>query len=85
MAHIATREAFVSIPMAELLLFLMRLIVPWGGSWKTVGCLLLLRRHDNPSSCLLLKSSALTVGDNLESLGGAEGPNIGVFLFFSAR
>jgi hypothetical protein len=71
MAHIATREAFVSIPLAEvLLLLLLRLIVPWGGSWKTVGCLLLLLRlPDNPSSCLLLKSSAMTVGDNLESLG----------------
>jgi hypothetical protein len=37
-----------------------------------IGCLLLLllpRRPDNPSSCLLLKSSALTVGDNPESLG----------------
>jgi hypothetical protein len=70
MAHIATREAFVSIPLAELLLLLLqRLIVPWGGSWKTVGCLRLLRWPDNPSSCLLLKSSALTVGDNPEPLG----------------
>jgi hypothetical protein len=51
-----------------------------------VGCSLLpLRQPDNPSSCLLLESFALTVGDNPESLGGAEGPHIGAFLFFSAR
>jgi hypothetical protein len=68
-ACITTREAFVSIPLVELLL-LLRLIVPWSGSGETVGCLLLLlRRPDNPSSYLLLESSALTVGDNLESLG----------------
>jgi hypothetical protein len=66
MAHIATCEALVSISLVELLL---GLIVPWGGSWKMVGCLLLLRRPDNPSSCLLLKSSALIVGDNPEPLG----------------
>jgi hypothetical protein len=69
MAHIATCEAFFSIPLAELLLLLLRLIVSWGESWKTIGCLLLLRWPDNPSSCLLLKSSTLTVGDNPESLG----------------
>jgi hypothetical protein len=50
-----------------------------------VGCLRLLRWPDNPSSCVLLKSSALTVGDNPEPLGGAEGPDIGAFLFFSGR
>jgi hypothetical protein len=70
MAHIATREALFSIPLAELLMLLLRLIIPWGENWKTVGCLLLLLRWpDNPSSCLLLESSALTVGDNPESLG----------------
>jgi hypothetical protein len=69
MALIATCEAFVSISLAELLLLLLGLIVPCGGSWKTVGCLMLLRRPDNPSSCLLLKSSALIVGDNPEPLG----------------
>jgi hypothetical protein len=68
MAYIATREALVSIPLAELLL-LLRLTVPWSGSGETVGCLLLLRRPDDPSSYLLLESSALTVGDNPESLG----------------
>jgi hypothetical protein len=56
-AHIATREALVSIPLAKLLLLLLRLIVSWGGSWKTVGCWLLLRWLDNPSFCLLLESS----------------------------
>ena len=86
MAHIATCEALVSISLAELLLLLLLgLIVPWGGSWKAVGCLLLLRWPDHPSSCLLLKSSALIIGDNFEPLGGAEGPDIGAFLFFSAR
>jgi hypothetical protein len=70
MAHIATCEAFVSIALAKLLLLLLLgFIVPWGGSWKTVGCLLLLRRPDNSSSCLLLKSSALIAGDNSEPLG----------------
>jgi hypothetical protein len=67
MTHIATSEAPVSISLAELLL-LFGLIVPWGGSWKAVGCLLLLRWPDHPSSCLLLKSSALIVGDNPELL-----------------
>jgi hypothetical protein len=41
-AHIATSEALVPIALAELLL--LRLIVPWGGSWKAVGCWLLLLR-----------------------------------------
>jgi hypothetical protein len=84
MTHIATSEALSSISLAELLL-LLGLIVPWDGSWKAVGCLLLLRWPDHPSSCLLLKSSGLIVGDNPEPLGGAEGPYIGAFLFFSAR
>jgi hypothetical protein len=84
MAHIATSEALVPISLAELLL-LLRLIVPWSGSWKAVGCLLLLRWPDHPCACLLLKSSALVVGNNPEPLGGAEGPAIGAFLFFSVR
>jgi hypothetical protein len=69
MAYIATCEALVSIPLAELLLLLLRLIFPCSGSGDTVGCLLLLWRLDDPSSCLLLESPALTVGDNPESLG----------------
>jgi hypothetical protein len=76
MACITIREAFVSIPLAELLmmLLLLRLIVPWSGSGETIGCLLLLlRRPDNPSSCLLLESSTLTVVDNPESLGWSGG------------
>jgi hypothetical protein len=69
-AHIATSEALVPITLAELLL-LRRLIVPWGGSWKTSGCwLLLLRWPDHPSACLLLKSSALVVRNNPEGLSG---------------
>jgi hypothetical protein len=71
MACITTREAFVPIPLAKLLLLLLlRLIIPWSGSRETVGCLLLLLRWpDDPSSCLLLESPALTIGDNLEPLG----------------
>jgi hypothetical protein len=66
-AHIATSEALVPIALAELLL--QRLIVPWGGSWKTSGCRLLLRWPDHPSACLLLKSPALIVRNNPEPLG----------------
>jgi hypothetical protein len=73
MTHIATSEALVSISLAELLLLQLGLIVPWGGSWKAVGCLLLLRWPDHPSFCLLLKSSALIVGDNPEPLGWSGG------------
>jgi hypothetical protein len=71
MAHIATSEALVPISLAELLL--LRLIVPWNGSWKAVGCLLLLRWPDHPSACLLLESFALIVGNNLEPLGWSGG------------
>ncbi len=67
--HIATSETLVPIALAELLL-LRRLIVPWGGSWKAVGCrlLLLLRWPDHPSACLLLKTPALIVRNNPEPL-----------------
>jgi hypothetical protein len=69
-AHIATSEALVPIALAELLLLLRRLIVPWSGSWKAVGCrLLLLRWLDHPSACLLLKTPALIVRNNPEPLG----------------
>jgi hypothetical protein len=68
-AHIATSEARVPISLAELLL-LRRLIVPWSGSWKTSGCwLLLLRWPDHSSSCLLLKSPALIMGNNPKPMG----------------
>jgi hypothetical protein len=68
-AHIATSEALVPIALAELLM-LRRLIVPWGGSWKAVGCrLLLLRWPDHPYACLLLKTPALIVRNNPEPLG----------------
>jgi hypothetical protein len=67
MACVATREAFVFVPLVGLLLSL-RLIVPWSGSGEMVGYLLLLWRPDDPSSCLLMESPALTVGDNPESL-----------------
>jgi hypothetical protein len=68
-AHIATSEALVPTALAELLL--RRLIVPWGGSWEAVGCrlLLVLRRPDHPSACLLLKSPALIVRNNPKPLG----------------
>jgi hypothetical protein len=73
-AHIATSEALVPIALAKLLLLLLlRLTVPWGGSWKEVGCqLLLLRWPDHPSAYLLLKSSALIVRNNPEPLGLSE-------------
>jgi hypothetical protein len=68
-AHIATSETLVPITLAELLL-LLRLIVSWGGSWKAVGCwLLLLRWPDHPSACLLLKTPALIVRNSPEPLG----------------
>jgi hypothetical protein len=67
-AHIATSETLVPIALVELLL-LRRLIVPWGGSWIAVGCRLLLPRwSDHPSACLLLKTPALIVRNNLEPL-----------------
>jgi hypothetical protein len=72
MTHISTSEALVPISLAELLL-LLGLIVPWGRCWKAVGCLLLLRWPDHPSSCLMLKSSALIVRDNPEPLGWSGG------------
>jgi hypothetical protein len=34
MTHIATCETFVPISLAELLLLMLGLIVPWGRSWK---------------------------------------------------
>jgi hypothetical protein len=68
--HIATSEALVPIALAELLL-LLRLVVPWSGSWKAVGCrlLLLLRWPDHPFACLLMKTPALIVRNNPEPLG----------------
>jgi hypothetical protein len=70
-AHIATTEALVPIALAELLLMLLlRLIVSRSGSWKEVGCrLLLLRWPDHPSACLLLKTPALIVRNNPKPLG----------------
>jgi hypothetical protein len=68
-AHIATSEALVPVALAELLLLLRRLIVPWSGRWKAVGCRLLLRWPNHPSVCLLLKTPALIVRNNPEPLG----------------
>jgi hypothetical protein len=51
-ACVATHEAFVSVPLAELLLLLLSLglIIPGRGSGETVVCLLLqLWRPDDPS------------------------------------
>jgi hypothetical protein len=46
------------------------LIVPWNGSWKAVGCrLLLLGWTDHPSACMLLKTPALIVRNNPKPLG----------------
>jgi hypothetical protein len=67
-AHIATSETLVPIALAELLL-LLRLVVPWSGSEKAVGCrLLLLRWPKHPSACLLLKTPALIVKNNPKPL-----------------
>jgi hypothetical protein len=63
---VATREAFVSIPLVELLL--LGLIIPWSGSGEMVRYLLLLWQPNDPSPWLLMESHALIVGDNLEPL-----------------
>jgi hypothetical protein len=58
-ACVATREASVSISLAELLLLRLSLglIIPLSGSGETVGCLLLLLwRPDDPSPYLLMES-----------------------------
>jgi hypothetical protein len=68
-ACIATREAFVSIPLVEMMMLLLRPIVPWSRNEETVGCLLLLRWPDDPSPCLLLESPTMIGGDNPEPLG----------------
>jgi hypothetical protein len=62
---VAACETPVVICLAVLLLLL---IVPL--SWKlgAVGCLLLLLWSDHPSSLLLLRSPALSVGHNPEAL-----------------
>jgi hypothetical protein len=67
---VATCEAFVPVSLSELLLLLLSqgLIIPGSGNRETTRCLLLLRRPDDPSPCLLLGSPALIVGDNLEPL-----------------
>jgi hypothetical protein len=67
-ACVATREAFVSLPLVELLLLSLGLIIPWSRSREIVGCLLLLWRLDDPSPFLFLGSPALIVGDNPEPL-----------------
>jgi hypothetical protein len=69
-AYVATREAFVHVSLSELLLLLLSrgLIIPWSGNGETVGCLMQLRRPNDPSPCLLLGSPTLIVGDNLELL-----------------
>ena len=65
MPSVAASEAPVVIGLAVLLLLL---IAPL--SWKlgAVGCLLLLLRSDYPSPLLLLRSPALGVGHNSETL-----------------
>jgi hypothetical protein len=65
MSGVAASETPVVIRLVILLLLL---IVPL--SWKlgAVGCLLLLLRSDHPSPLLLLRSPALSVRHNLETL-----------------
>jgi hypothetical protein len=62
----ATSETPVIIAMTVWLLWLVVVPLNWG--LRAVGCLLLLLRSDHPSSLLLLRSSALSVGHNLEAL-----------------
>jgi hypothetical protein len=53
-ACVATREAFVPVPLAELLLRLLLslgLIIPWSRSGETVGCLLLRRLMTHLPAC----------------------------------
>ena len=64
MPSVATSEAPVVIGLAVLLL----LIIPLSWELGAVGCLLLLLRSDYPSPLLLLRSPALGVGHNSETL-----------------
>jgi hypothetical protein len=62
----ATNKTTIVIALAVLLLWLVVVPLNWG--LRAVGCLLLLLRSDHPSSLLLLRSSALSVGHNPEAL-----------------
>jgi hypothetical protein len=65
----ATGEASVVIALAVLLLLrLLLIVVPLSWGLRAVGCMLLWLWPDNPSSLLLLRSSALSVGHNPEAL-----------------
>jgi hypothetical protein len=67
MSGAATSETPVVISLMVLLLWLVVAPLNWG--LRAVGCLLLLlMRSDQPSSLLLLKSPALSVGHNPEAL-----------------
>jgi hypothetical protein len=63
---VTTSETSVVIALAVLLLLLVVVPLSWG--LRAVGCLLLLLWSDHPSSMLLLRSSALSVGHNPEAL-----------------
>jgi hypothetical protein len=63
----ATSETLVVIALTVLLLWLVVVPLNWG--LRAVGCLLLLLLwSDHPSSLLLLRSSAPSVGHNPEAL-----------------
>jgi ABC-type Fe3+-siderophore transport system permease subunit len=64
----ATSETLVIIALTVLLLWLV--VVPLSRKLGAVGCLLLLLLiwSDHPSPLMLLRSSALSVGHNIEAL-----------------
>jgi hypothetical protein len=65
MPGVTTRETFVVIGLAILLLLM---IVPLHWKLGAVGCLLLLLWSDHPTSLLLLRSSVLSVRHDPEAL-----------------
>jgi hypothetical protein len=67
MSGVTTSETPIVIGLTGLLL-LWLIIVPLNWGLRVVGCLMLLLWSDHPMSLLLLRSSVLSVGYNLEAL-----------------
>jgi hypothetical protein len=70
MASVATSKAFIPVVLAILWLWLLRImiVVPWSWGFREIGRRLLWRWPDHPTSLLLLRASAVIIGDNLEAL-----------------